>query len=116
MEKQVPEFKTVEEVKEAVLKDQRHLERALVALYELNDDTERANKKASLKDGKGFSQGHMKVCCFMAQYVQRRVKVFGHPYGNNIDGQWLVKARKIVPQYAKQLLKLNKMKVQQNRV
>lgn len=112
METQIPQFKTAEEVKEAVLKDQRHLERALVAIYELSTIEERTQKKAIERNGKGFSQPHMKACCFMAQYIQRRVNVFGHPYGVNLDGQWLEKAKKIVPKYSKQLLKLNQKKVQ----
>lgn len=111
METQIPRFKTAEEVKEAVLKEQRHLERALVAIYELNTINERKCKRTFGRDGKGFSKYHMKVCCFMAQYVQRRVKVFGHPYGVNLDGQWLDTAKKIVPKYSKQLLKLNQKKV-----
>lgn len=113
METQIPQFKTTEEVKKAVLEEQRHLERALVALYELNTIEERTKKKAIGRDGKGFSKYHMKVCCLMAQYVQRRVKVFKHPYGVNLDGQWLEKAKKIVPKYSKQLLKLNQKKIQQ---
>lgn len=113
METQIPQFKTAEEVKEAILKDQRHLERALVALYELNTIEERTKKKVIERDGKGFSKVHMKICCPMAQYVQRRISVFNHPYGVNLDGQWLEKAKKIVPKYSKQLLKLNQKKIEQ---
>jgi hypothetical protein len=113
METQIPHFKTTKEVKEAILKDQRHLERALVAIYELNTIEERTKKKAIGRDGKGFSKYHMKICCYMAQYVQRRVKVFGHSYGNNLNDTWLEKAKKIVPKYSEQLLKLNQKKVKQ---
>lgn len=112
METQLPpRFTTEAEVREAVLNNQRHLERALVALYNQNTVNERIIRKNIGRDRKGFNKVHMKIGCMMGQFVQRRVQAFNHPYGTNLDGKWLKVAKTIVPQYARQLLELNKKKV-----
>ncbi len=101
--------KTTEEIL-TLLQNQRYLERAIVAIFEKQTEDEKATNTTKLTNNVGFNGPDAHLGSYLAKYILKGVKEYRKEYGNNLSGDFLNRAKKIMPKYAKQLLSMAKSK------
>ncbi len=106
------EILTVEQIKEALVKDQYLLETAIVAIWEKQTEDEQRSKTTNHTNGVGFAHCDAFRGARMAEYILKGVNHYGKDFGQNLTGTHLEKAKKFMPKYAKQLYKLQLAKLE----
>lgn len=101
--------KTKEEILN-LLNNQRYLERAIVAIFEKQTQDEQATNSTKLNNNIGFNGPDAHLGSYMAKFILTGIKQYRKDYGNNLNGKFLEKAKKIMPKYAGQLLSMAKNK------
>lgn len=101
------------ETKEDVLasfENQRWLEEAIVAIYERQTPDEQAHSVTCHDNRRGFTHGDAKAGTRLARYIIGGVDKYRRPFGTNLTGKHLDRAKRMMPKYAGQLLKIVKAK------
>lgn len=88
---------TKEFIKAKLQSDQRWVERAIVVIYEYQTAEEQAQEITKNDNGVGFTAFDARVLSYYAVYLKS---------GKHLSGKHLEKAKKTVPKYAGQLLKI----------
>lgn len=86
---------TVDEIKERILTDDRWLERAVVAIYNLQTLNEQSSERTTQRNGVGYSAFHARSMSYAAKWILS---------GKHLTGKYKNRARKVIPMYAKQLV------------
>src|SRR5947208_478034 len=96
--------------KEAILDlmthDQGFLEGCIVRIYEKQTEDEKHTGETTHDNGIGFSGCDSRNGTYMAEYILKGVNQYRKTYGQNLSGRFLEKARKFMPKYAGQLVKI----------
>lgn len=88
---------TKEQVKFNIAADQKWLERAIQVIYLRQTIDERRTKETKHVNGIGFNSADAKYLSYLAQWLNE---------GKFLSGKHLVKARKMMPKYAGQILEI----------
>lgn len=80
---------------EKILERDDGVERAIVALYRLQTEDEKATRSTSHTNGVGFNSRHARDGAYFARWILN---------GNHLTGRFLVRARNMAYFYKKQLL------------
>ncbi len=104
---------TVELIKEKLATDQRWLEAAVLAIFRRQTGEEQRSRQTIEVNGRGFNGPDARCGTYMAKWLLGVHWEDGKKVRNTLDGKWLVKARTIMPKYAKQLLDEANIKAQQ---
>lgn len=87
---------TPEQVKSLLLTNDRAVERAILALHARQTESERAAGRTVESNGEGFNAFDAESGKYFADWLNKR-------QGNQLTGNFLVRARKMVLKYTKQL-------------
>lgn len=88
---------TETEIRTKLATDQKWLERAVIVIYSRQTATEQSSRTTINDNGIGFSASDANVMSYCATWINK---------GNHLSGKFLDRARKIMPKYSKQLLKI----------
>ena len=88
---------TAELIREKMATDQRWLERAILAIYQRQTQDEQADQATLKRNGIGFNGGDASTGSYMATWLLK---------GNHLSRDFVAKARRIMPKYAEQLLRI----------
>ena len=92
------------QISEMITKDQKALERAVVAIYNLQTSSEQLSRETQEHNGVGFSGCDAGYLSYVAQYINDRKDEIG--FGKILSGQYLTKTRNRMTKYAGQLTKI----------
>lgn len=85
---------TRETIKQNILNDNRWLERAIMAIYRMQTDSEKINKQTEQVNNVGFNSADARLGSYYATYIMK---------GNRLSGHHIDRARKLIIKYAGQL-------------
>ena len=86
---------TKESIQNLIDTNDRAVEKAIVRIYNLQTAAEKATGETSEHNGVGFSGAHSRSGSYFATWILR---------GRRLNGKHLIKARKMIRKYWKQLL------------
>lgn len=89
---------TVETIKAKLSTDRRWVERAIIVLHEHQTTEEKQSDRTIEANGVGFNAFDAKVLSYYAEWLKED--------GNHLTGKYLDNAKRALPKYAKQILKL----------
>ena len=93
---------TIDIIREKVKVNDVWVERAILAIYNLQTGEEKVKGKTLDHNGVGFNAVDDAIMGYCANYLIR---------GFHLSGKFLEKAHKIMPKYAKQLYDISKQRV-----
>ena len=82
-------------IRDKLSTDQHWLERAVIAIHNLQTSDEQQAGTTRHDNGVGFNSADADILSYCARWLNR---------GNHLTGKWLNEARRRMPKYAKQLL------------
>jgi hypothetical protein len=77
--------------------DIRWIEKAIISIYYRQTESEQSNKFTSEKNGVGFCSYDANYFSYLANYLLKNKN-------NHLSGEHLIKAKKSIPKYWKQIL------------
>lgn len=86
-----------QQILEKILTDDKWLFRGILAIYNLQTESEKLERDTNTSNGVGFSGVHAKTMSYYAEYIKRR---------GELTGDYKIKARRIMVKYTGQLTKI----------
>jgi hypothetical protein len=88
---------TKESLRQLLLNNDAAVERAIVAIWKRQTDSEKASEQTIVHNGVGFASCHARMGSYYADWVQK---------GRRLTGKHLHKARSMALRYTRQLLEI----------